>query len=138
MGQAERAGQKSKTGLRRTAWLKSGAINPVPRVPASEDQRLKVASIGCVVCGRAPADPAHLVPRRLGGCDHRDCVIALCRPHHRLFDTGRLALAPYLGSGLRRERGHALCHAGAAELREALEGGGWPAPWELEDEKGGT
>lgn len=116
--------------------LPPGPIVPSPRVPASAEQRRKVARAGCAVCGRRPVDPAHLVPQRLGGCAHPDCVIGLCRTHHRLFDSARLALAPYLGRGFRRERAHALLHVGAAELRHALEGGGWPPPWsEDNDEK---
>jgi hypothetical protein len=98
----------------------------LPLVPASEAQRRKVASRRCAVCGRRPADPAHLVPRRLGGCGDADCVIPLCRTHHRLYDGGLLALAPYLGRGYRRERAHALTHATAARLRRALAGEGWP------------
>jgi hypothetical protein len=76
-----------------------------------------------------PVDPAHLVPRRLGGCDSPDCVLALCRTHHRLYDTGRLILAAYLGPELERELRHALSHVGCAELEAALTGAGWPAPW---------
>ena len=105
---------------------------PSPRLAASAAQRRKVAGTRCAVCGRSPVDPAHLVAQRLGGCADPDCVIGLCRTHHRLFDSGRLALAPYLGRGFRRERAHALTHVGAEELRHALEGGGWPAPWETE------
>ena len=100
-----------------------------PRDPASPAQRAKVAAQPCVVCGRGPVDPAHLVPQRLGGCPHRDCVIALCRTHHRLFDRARLSLAPYLGDGFRREWTHALSHVEADELQRALESGGWPPPW---------
>jgi hypothetical protein len=100
-----------------------------PRVPASAEQRRKAARLGCAVCGRRPVDPAHLVAQRLGGCAHPDCVIGLCRTHHRLFDSRRLALAPYLGRGFRRERAHALTHVEAEELQHALEGGGWPPPW---------
>jgi hypothetical protein len=80
-----------------------------------------------------PVDPAHLVPRRLDGCDSADCVVALCRTHHRLFDTGRLALAPYLIAELERELRHALTHVDCAELEAALTQGGWPSPWSYEE-----
>jgi hypothetical protein len=123
-----KSASKSREGLR-SAALVSGPLVAVPRVPASAEQRLKVAGQSCVVCARAPVDPAHLVPQRLGGCSHRDCVIALCRTHHRLFDSRRLALAPYIGRRCRRERSHALIHVSAAELKRALQGGGWPPPW---------
>ncbi len=115
--------------------LPPGSIVRAPRTPASPEQRLKVSGTGCVVCGRRPVDPAHLVPQRLGGCASPDCVIALCRTHHRLFDSRRLALSPYLGRGFQRERTHALAHVGAEELQHALEGGGWPPPWSEEIDK---
>jgi hypothetical protein len=99
-----------------------------PRVAASPEQRRKVSGGVCLVCGRSPVDPAHLVPRRLGGCDSPDCVVALCRTHHRLFDSGRLVLAP----ALERELRHALTHVGCAELEAALTQGGWPPPWSYE------
>jgi hypothetical protein len=114
----------------RRGSLREGPIVAVPQVPASAAQRRKVAGSGCAVCGRSPVDPAHLVPQRLGGCPHPDCVIALCRTHHRLFDSRRMALAPYLGQRFEPEREHALLHVGAAALRNALGGGGWPPPWE--------
>lgn len=120
---------RKDSGDRHVATLRPGPIVPVPRVAASTEQRRKVERQGCMVCGRRPADPAHLVPQRLGGCGNPDCVVALCRTHHRLYDSRRLALAPYLGRGFRREMAHALGHVGATELRRALEGGGWPPPW---------
>jgi predicted restriction endonuclease len=55
-----------------------------------------VAGVACVVCGdRGAIDPAHLVPRSLGGCDEAACVVALCRRHHRAYDRGQLDLLPY-------------------------------------------
>ena len=119
--------------LSRKTALRPGPSRPravlaSPRVAASAEQRRKVAALGCLVCGRSLVDPAHLVPRRFGGCDSPDCVVALCRTHHRMFDTGGLALVPYLGPGLERELRHALAHVGCAELEGAL-WSGWPAPW---------
>jgi hypothetical protein len=100
-----------------------------PRVAASPEQRCKVAALRCLVCGRSPVDPAHLVPQRLGGCNSADCVVPLCRTHHRLFDSGRLVLAAWLVPELEQELRHALTHVGCAELEAALTGGGWPPPW---------
>jgi hypothetical protein len=105
--------------------VKPRTIIPHPLVPASPAQRAKIARLSCAVCGRAPADPAHLVPQRLGGCAHQDCVIPLCRTHHRLYDHGQLALAPHIGRRFRRERAHARTHVSRAALRRALTGGGW-------------
>jgi hypothetical protein len=99
------------------------------RVRASEAQCAKVAGAACLVCERAPVDPAHLVPQRFGGCEDADCVVPLCRAHHRIFDRARLALAPYLDGKFAAELAHAQSHVGAKRLRRALEGGGWPPPW---------
>lgn len=105
------------------------------RVRASEAQRAKVAGAACLVCGRRPVDPAHLVPQRYGGCEQADCVVPLCRAHHRIFDRARLVLAPFIcEEALAAEIAHALTHVSAARLRDALEGGGWPAPWIESDE----
>jgi hypothetical protein len=65
------------------------------------------------------------VPQHLGGCAHPDCVIPLCRTHHRLYDHGQLALLPHIGRAFRRERAHARTHVSRAGLRRALAGGGW-------------
>ncbi|HET9184776.1 MAG TPA: HNH endonuclease [Solirubrobacterales bacterium] len=106
------------------------------RVRASDAQRAKVAGLGCLVCGRAPVDPAHLVPQRFGGCGEADCVVPLCRAHHRLFDRARLALAPFLDERRQAaELAHARAHVGAGRLRAALEGGGWPPPWQTNQEE---
>ena len=64
--------------------------------PTSPEQRRKVAHLRCLVCGRVPVDPAPLVPWALGGCESADCVIPLCRGHHRLYDAGEQILAPFL------------------------------------------
>jgi hypothetical protein len=120
-------------GLSRRTAIRPGPTRPravvaTPRVAASPGQRLKVVGLCCLVCGRSPVDPAHLVPRRLGGCDSPECVVPLCRAHHRSFDTGGIALAPYLGGESERELQHALTHVGSVELLAALRHG-WPAPW---------
>jgi hypothetical protein len=128
---------KTSPPARSAERLRPGAMAPVPRVAASPAQRRKAAALECAVCGRRPVDPAHLVPQRLGGCAHPDCVIGLCRTHHRLYDIGELRLAPYLRRGFAGERRHALLHVGAAQLRRALAGGGWPAPWAEEIESTG-
>ena len=56
-------------------------------------------------------DPAHLVPRSLGGCDHAHCVVALCRAHHRAYDRGELDLVPS-SSRPPAEAAHAVAHLG--------------------------
>lgn len=104
------------------------AVVATPRVAASAEQRRKIAGLGCLVCGRSPVNPAHVVPQRFGGCDSPDCVVALCRAHHRSFDSGLFALAPYLTPELEQVLRPALTHVPCAELGAAL-WNGWPAPW---------
>jgi hypothetical protein len=78
--------------------------------PASEAQRQKVAGEACLVCGRRPVDPAHLVPRALGGCGDPDCVVPLCRCCHRAYDRRELDLLPHLEPRFRAALAHALTH----------------------------
>jgi hypothetical protein len=81
--------------------------------PASKAQRAKVALTSCAVadCASVACDPAHLTPRARGGCDDPDCVVSLCRTHHRQFDDGALDLLPHLAHrGYGRELGHMMAH----------------------------
>jgi predicted restriction endonuclease len=70
-------------------------------------------------------DPAHLVPRSLGGCDHADCVVPLCRMHHRMYDRGELDLLPHLEPDQRAELSHALLHVGLLALLRRLTSSRW-------------
>lgn len=77
---------------------------------ASPAQRDKTkAERGCRFCLRTPVDPAHVVSRARGGCNDPECVIPLCREHHRQYDEGRLDVLPYLS---RAEQAHAANHLG--------------------------
>jgi hypothetical protein len=78
-----------------------------------------------VVCGKRPVDPAHLVPRSLGGCDHPDCCVPLCRAHHRLYDRGELDLLPQLEPRCRAELAHALAHLSLRSLLRLVTGTRW-------------
>lgn len=79
---------------------------------ASSAQRLKCRDAECVVCGRQGCDPAHLLPRSLGGTAHADAVIPLCRADHDAYDQGRLDLLPHLEPWYRRELAYAVSIAG--------------------------
>jgi hypothetical protein len=84
---------------------------------ASERQRAAVAGRRCIVCGTDRwIDPAHVIPRSLGGCGEALCVIPLCRFHHRADDRGELDLLPYL-EPVRRAQ---LAHAGYRPRDQAL------------------
>jgi hypothetical protein len=108
---------RRRKGLaRRAALRRKGPLRRSPVSPASPAQRGKVRALACIVCDTRPADPAHLVPRSLGGCDHADCVVPLCRTHHRLYDRGELDLLAALEPRFRRELAHGLLHAGLLGL----------------------
>lgn len=54
----------------------------------------------CRVCGRAPVDAAHIIPRSLApnGGEIADNCVPLCREHHVRYDQHRLDLEPFLTS----------------------------------------
>ena len=79
---------------------------------ASADQRAKVRGHRCLACGAPGVEPAHLISRALGGCDHPDCVVPLCRACHRALDRHELDLLLDLEPGWRAELAHAVAHAG--------------------------
>jgi hypothetical protein len=86
-------------------------------------QRAKVRGARCLVCGALTRlDPAHLVPRALGGCEEADCVVPLCRAHHRAYDQAGLDLVAHLEPEFRREAAHAVSHLGLAGALRRLGG----------------
>jgi hypothetical protein len=132
--------RRSKPLERRTPLRRSGGLvrlTPLRRVPfsaTSEPQRDKVAGERCIVCGERPVDPAHLVPRSLAGCDHPDCVVPLCRVHHRRYDRCQLDLLPYLEARHRAELAHGLGHLGLLGLLRRVTGCRWAPVHERSDE----
>jgi hypothetical protein len=121
---------KRKTELRRTDSLgryKPNSRKQLPKrrkpiSPASPAQRAKVQDQPCLVCGREQSewlaiDPAHVIPRSLGGCDDPACVVPLCRGFagqgcHGDYDLGRVMLLPLLEPRWRVEQAHAVEHVG--------------------------
>ena len=90
---------------------------------ASPAQRAKVAGRRCLVCGAVTrVDPAHLVSRSMGGCDAADCVVPLCRAHHRAYDQEGLDLVAFLEPHWRAEVAHAVCHLGLMRALRHLSG----------------
>jgi hypothetical protein len=109
---------RRRTRLRRTAPLERA-----PSLSASPAQRAKVSGLRCIVCGAATGiDPAHLVPRALGGCDEAACVVPVCRVHHRAYDAAGLDLVPFLEPDWRTEAAHAVLHLGLAGALRRLGG----------------
>lgn len=120
------AGPERRSGLRRGAATQRRT--PLRRSgfkAASPAQRRKIAPFGCLVCRRRPCDPAHLVSRRHGGCEHPGCVVPLCRACHRAFDDGRLELLGCLEPGFRAQLAHALSHVSLAWLVGRVTAGRW-------------
>jgi hypothetical protein len=103
------------------------ASAPKPREPGRpRPSGVRSRAAGHVsVCGRRPADPAHVVPRSLGGCDDADCVVPLCRRCHRAHDRGELDLLPYLEPGYRVELADALRHVSLLALLRQVTGVRW-------------
>lgn len=83
---------------------------------ASPAQREKCRDQLCANCASPNVDPAHLTSRAQGGCDHPDCVIALCRICHRGLDFREgpqrgIDLAPILAlATFAAERSHMAGH----------------------------
>ena len=103
-----------KTRLRRSKPLQQRAS-----MAATERQRAAVAGMTCIVCGTdRRIDPAHLIPRSMGGCGDPLCVVPACRAHHRAYDRGELDLLPHLEPAWRAQLAHAVGHVGlVAALR---------------------
>jgi hypothetical protein len=101
---------RRRTGLRARSPLKrTTPLTRSPALAASEAQRHAVAGRPCIVCGaKSGGDPAHVIPKSLGGCSHELCCVSLCRA----YDTGRLDLLPYLEPVWRAQLAHAVGHVG--------------------------
>jgi hypothetical protein len=120
-----------RSPLRRRSALRHGGaplrrrtlLDRAPVAPASPAQRERVGAARCIVCGaHTRVDPAHLVPRALGGCDDALCVVPLCRIHHRAYDRGALDLVAHLEPHHRAEAAHAVGHLGLVGALRRLSG----------------
>ncbi len=98
-------------------------LNPGRGFSVAKPQRVKLKGLVCVGCGRDveddpnwTLDPAHLWPRRFGGCDHVLCVAPLCRhvyqPDqgcHPLYDAGKLDIhGKLVDRGYWKEMAHVI------------------------------
>jgi hypothetical protein len=103
-----RASLRATTKLRRRTPLERTAA-----MAATDAQRAAVAGRPCIVCqADRRIDPAHLIPRSLGGCGDALCVVPVCRRCHRAYDRGDLDLVPYLEPAWRSQVAHAAGHVG--------------------------
>ena len=104
--------------LRRTAPLQR-----TPSMTATDSQRAAVAGRPCIVCGSEHGvDPAHLIPRSLGGCGDPLCVVPACRSCHRACDSGELDLLPHLEPAWRAQLAHAVRHLGLIAALRRISG----------------
>ncbi len=104
---------KRRASLRPKTQRRSNPLRRTSSMAADERQRAAVAARRCVVCGTdRRIDPAHLIPRSLGGCGDPLCVVPACRRHHRAYDRGELDLLPYLEPAWRAQLAHAVGHVG--------------------------
>ncbi|OAI39388.1 hypothetical protein AYO39_02935 [Actinobacteria bacterium SCGC AG-212-D09] len=119
-----------RTPLRRRAKLRANKplrrSTPLQRtasMAATERQRAAVAGRRCIVCGTdRRIDPAHLIPRSLGGCGDPLCTCPLCRSCHRAYDRGELDLLPYLEPAWRAQVAHAVGHVGLIAALRRISG----------------
>jgi hypothetical protein len=124
-----------RTQLRRRAELRARKplrrTTPLQRtsgMAATESQRAAVAGRPCIVCGATHRiDPAHLIPRSLGGCGDPTCVVPLCRSCHRAYDRGERDLLPYLEPAWRAQLAHAVGHVGLIGALRRISGLNGPA-----------
>jgi hypothetical protein len=117
-----RAKLRARTPQRRTTPLARTAS-----MAATDSQRAAVAGRPCIVCGATTGiDPAHLIPRSLGGCGDPLCVVPACRDCHRAYDSGELDLLPYLEPAWRAQLAHAVGHVGLVGALRRI--GGTAAP----------
>jgi hypothetical protein len=93
--------------------------------PASKEQRAKVATECCVVCGSELVHPSHLIDRSLGGDDDPRAVVALCPQHHREYDDEALSLVEYLEPHYREEVAYAVMTVGIVRALERLTNQRW-------------
>jgi hypothetical protein len=118
---------RRRTRLRNRKPIKRKTpLRSSPAMAASEAQRAAVAGRACIVCGTTRRiDPAHLIPRSLGGCGDARCVVALCRLCHRAYDSRRLDLLPHLEPAWRAQVAHAVGHVGLIGALRRIGGTDW-------------
>ena len=129
----KRTSMRRRVPLRaKTKLARAKALQRTASMAVSERQRAAIAGRCCIVCGTdRRIDPAHLIPRSLGGCGEELCVVPACRTHHRAYDRGELDLLPYLEPAWRAQLAHAVGHVGlvgavrriSGRVREPVEGG---------------
>lgn len=89
-------------------------------MPALSPARRKVEREGvCRICAGTNPQAAHIWPKSLGakGYEDPENIVPLCQACHGLFDSGRLAILPYLTLD---EQAAAVKYAGLARAYRRL------------------
>lgn len=106
---------KAANGLKRSQMeRKPSTLKQTPLGHASVEQKEKVLREGLRfetkdVFDDGRLEPAHIVPRPHGGCDHKDCVCPLTHLQHERYDRGELSILEHLTLA---EQSHAVGHIG--------------------------
>ena len=119
-----RAQLRARKPLRRTTPLQRTALDGGDRRRSAPPSPAGRASSAAPSTG---VDPAHLIPRSLGGCGDPLCVVPLCRrPCHRAYDSGELDLLPHLEPAWRAQLAHAVGHVGLIGALRRISGNAAP------------
>jgi hypothetical protein len=107
--------EKTVKGLKRSQMeRKPSTLKQAPLGHASVEQKEKVLREGLRFETKDTFDggrlePAHVVPRPHGGCNHEDCVCPLTHLQHERYDRGELSILEHLTLA---EQSHAVGHVG--------------------------
>ena len=111
---AKREKAPSRLSRKSEMTRRPSRLHKTPLGHASAEQKAKVEREGprletLISIPAEEVDPAHIVPRGIGGCDHEDCVIGLKRADHRAYDRGEVDILPHLTL---EEQAHTVSHLG--------------------------
>ena len=113
-----RARLRARKPMRRTTPLQPTESTRRNRRPAGRRRRPALHRLR----RHRRIDPAHLIPRSLGGCGDPLCVVPHCRSCHRAYDEGRLDLLPHLEPAWRAQLAHAVGHVGLIAALRRISG----------------
>lgn len=95
--------------LRQQSYVELWTLKRSVVSPASKAQKAKVREANCIVCKGPNCDPAHVIPRSMGGDDDPRAVVPLCRACHRIYDEeAGFDLLPFLEPHYRAEQAYAV------------------------------
>jgi hypothetical protein len=124
--------EKSTRRLARRTTLAptSSRLKATPLGHCTEEQKARVASLACIVCGEhlGHCHPAHVIDRASVNAEAADdvrAVVPLCPPCHRMYDDGDLDLSPHLEPRWRDSLGWAVEAVGLFVALRRITGKRW-------------